>query len=394
MKRRLGCVLWTLGGLVLAVLAVRTFVGDVYRIESTSMEPTLRAGEYVFVRHGVPDSLHRYDVLALRSPGEQRSVVKRVVGLPAESVDLRGGDLYVGGHPLPPHEDRPAPILLFDSEQHDLEAFFLHGTTRLDPWRELGDASWRLDASDVAPATDAGLMCTREPIQDGHSSASGGQVAGTLAVDDVAFEGELRWLAGDGRLRVRLGASWDTYQFVLDVNAQGGSRARLSARGEREELVLADVSIEIETNTWYAVGFRLLDGHAIVEFDRALLFSEPLPPKREVDPTAERTPPGGRCCFGGEGVTAEWRALRVLRDLHWPAGPGQASVPSELGPDEIFVLGDNAADSRDSRAWGPVALADVLGRAEAVFWPPTRIRRLRSVAPPRAPRPDVAPEPE
>lgn len=40
-----------------------------------------------------------------------------------------------------------------------------------------------------------------------------------------------------------------------------------------------------------------------------------------------------------------------------------------LGPNEYFVLGDNRGDSSDSRDWGPVPLADVIGKATLVYWP-------------------------
>ena len=46
------------------------------------------------------------------------------------------------------------------------------------------------------------------------------------------------------------------------------------------------------------------------------------------------------------------------------------------GPDEYFLLGDNRADSNDSRAFGPVSGELVRGRAWSRCWPPTRWRLI------------------
>ena len=40
-----------------------------------------------------------------------------------------------------------------------------------------------------------------------------------------------------------------------------------------------------------------------------------------------------------------------------------------LGPDEYFVMGDNRDESSDSRSWGNLPRADIVGRAVLRLWP-------------------------
>ena len=47
-----------------------------------------------------------------------------------------------------------------------------------------------------------------------------------------------------------------------------------------------------------------------------------------------------------------------------------------MGPDEYFVLGDNRADSQDSRAFGPVDRRLILGRVWFRCWPLQALGRI------------------
>jgi signal peptidase I len=62
------------------------------------------------------------------------------------------------------------------------------------------------------------------------------------------------------------------------------------------------------------------------------------------------------------------------------AAAGGASAPDlpsrPLGPRELLVAGDNLIESRDSRAYGPIARRRLVGRAWYRYWPPERRGRL------------------
>jgi signal peptidase I len=94
--------------LVLAVV-LRTFVVQTFYIPSGSMEPTLQIGDRILVDklsyhlHGV----HRGDIVVFQRPANENcggpavnDLVKRVIGLPGETLSLKDGHVYVNGKEL------------------------------------------------------------------------------------------------------------------------------------------------------------------------------------------------------------------------------------------------------------------------------------------------------
>ena len=52
--------------------------------------------------------------------------------------------------------------------------------------------------------------------------------------------------------------------------------------------------------------------------------------------------------------------------------------PTEpLPKDRLMMMGDNRNDSNDSTNWGPLEARRVVGRAQFIFWPPTRMGVIR-----------------
>ena len=96
-----------LGGALLIALLIRTFLFQPFYIPTASMYPTLKVNDRVLVNklsYKIHD-VHRGDIVVFTAPqGEAttgiKDLIKRVVGLPGETVEGHDGHVYVGGRML------------------------------------------------------------------------------------------------------------------------------------------------------------------------------------------------------------------------------------------------------------------------------------------------------
>jgi signal peptidase I len=90
--------------LMIAALAV-VFIIQPVKVEGTSMLPRLHDGERIFVNkliyYGLP-KLSRGDIVVFWYPNDpSKSYIKRVLGLPGETVEVREGRVFINGAELP-----------------------------------------------------------------------------------------------------------------------------------------------------------------------------------------------------------------------------------------------------------------------------------------------------
>ena len=64
------------------------------------MTPALQAGDWLIVRRGAPASGVAYGAIALARDASDRLLLKRVIGLPGETVELRDGHVHIDGRAL------------------------------------------------------------------------------------------------------------------------------------------------------------------------------------------------------------------------------------------------------------------------------------------------------
>jgi signal peptidase I len=96
-------VLETVLPAILIALLINVFIGQATRVEGQSMEPNLHSDQRLVVEK-VTYRFHgpqRYDIVVLKLPNQgDELLIKRVIGLPGETVEIRGGQVFVNGEPL------------------------------------------------------------------------------------------------------------------------------------------------------------------------------------------------------------------------------------------------------------------------------------------------------
>jgi len=89
----------TLGCAVGLALLIRAFVFEPFVVKGDSMNDTLANSEVMFTTkwNYLWNDPQRFDVVICHYPGRDENFVKRIVGIPGDTVAVRGGFLYVNG---------------------------------------------------------------------------------------------------------------------------------------------------------------------------------------------------------------------------------------------------------------------------------------------------------
>jgi len=97
-------------------LFIRAFIVQAYKIPSGSMLQTLQIGDHLLVNKLVYlfNNPERGDIIVFKYPRDpKRDFVKRVIGLPGETLKLAHNTIYINGKPLVEpyaiYQDRYAP---------------------------------------------------------------------------------------------------------------------------------------------------------------------------------------------------------------------------------------------------------------------------------------------
>ncbi len=376
--RQFATIAWRVVASALAVaLLLKWGVVDGYEVRGNSMHPLLidRAGEpdrvvvlKPWYRFFEPE---RFDLVVFERPESEGNgtndeppgdrFVKRVIGMPGETIRIEGGDVYIDGSAAPLR--KPLPVLL-----EMLEPVALNDAE----WQATGatrdGSAWKLVARADAPAELRYVGVIRDAWIDEHGEVR----AGGDSVTDVAMTVRVGSTSADAGIELELRDAGDT--FVCEISSEG--RVRLHRR-DPADVVVAEAAVpELAAHSSGAAELLfanvdnevrlLVAGRSVIEFR----YDKNTP----VEGVAISAEPAVRVTRG----TATIERIALDRDVSYTdAGTfGALGRPVKIPAGAYFLLGDNSANSRDSRYFGPIARDRFRGRPWFILSPWHRFRWL------------------
>jgi len=345
----------------------------------------------------------RWEVVAFRDPGQaSRTLVKRVAGLPGESIQIRHGDVYADGQiqrkTLP--QQRALAVLVHDAN-------YRPGIDPAPPprWQGTKNSRWISAGGRFAHPQVSGKEADdwleyrhwqrvpgrrgevrQGPVTDlcGYNQTQPRRQEDVHPVGDLLLSLRLVKTIGRGRLVLRASDGVDEFRLAIDPNGRRYEvlRGGQPVQGAAGELPPLGDGITLEVS--------LFDQQFLLAFDGRVAVTIPYEPS-----WPGRQPTLPPLAIGSQGgLGGEISDLRVYRDVYYthPIGlHGNSGLdqPVRLAADEYYVLGDNSPISEDSRTWpgGPAVDAKLLvGKPLVVHFP----AKLVEVGPWRFQVPDPA----
>jgi len=372
-------------------LVIRCFCIEVFKIPSSSMEPTLlgdvsqshRRENCPFRDYHVPlnsDSasgdrimvtkyyyavspVERFDVVVFKFPLNQaKNFIKRVVGLPDEDLRIYHGNLYVRHKGEQKFKIARRSLRTQDSIWIDPAKETNGYLNKFEDFRRFWDAGPVAGESKHAESlVTEGELSTQE--KDGERSiqfsyrpkAIDDSGSPPKDVDDVRIAFECEVTGPKGQVFAEVVNAYGRFEVRLDTDGESQLRYHKpgSEKGQPTEIhplkdvqLTQDRRLKLELSIFDGVAYaRVNDG------ERArITFIE----TRE--DLVENESPDRRITFGAKGLTFKVRNLVLGRDIYYK---GRHDRDQALREDEVvsipshsyMMMGDNVANSHDSRAW-------------------------------------------
>ena len=80
--------------IIVVVILIRTFIGTPVRVNGTSMVPTLKEGEVLYLNK-LDKSFDQEDIVVIDKKVEGSAIIKRIIGMPNDEIKCINGVIFI-----------------------------------------------------------------------------------------------------------------------------------------------------------------------------------------------------------------------------------------------------------------------------------------------------------
>lgn len=348
----------------------------------------------------------RWDVVVFKNPNStDENYIKRLVGLPGETLEIVDGDLFVQAKgasaarvarktrtaqdalwfPYYNHDELPArPAEAYKVLRNTRDGAIPLPPARAAPyhprwmasaagqaWKGLDRRVFHFDGLDAARQEIRFVTGAPDqpPLIDDHYGYNGpAALEGASRVTDVRVSTDVSIGGGSGA--IELSVSKDDSRFTAGFSADGRITLERSARGDAQRELWAQTRLPRPLRA-ARIAIAHVDYQVLIEVDREIVLVSPLEKYDvSIDQARERAAQRAPAEIGiaASDLRASFAHVRIDRDIHYTQAftpsrkPGHATQghPITLRDDAYFVCGDNSPNSLDARCWEEDMLAGYL----------------------------------